>query len=255
MAKNKSETPQKLFNIGKNDRFKKNETGTLLVQIPHDWSAATGHGAYHPLTSPEYGSWLSYRFQMENPEIMVKPGDVRVAIHNLRAAMDACCQPEKLFARFGHKDGAVYLNLGGRSGKFVAVTRDGWAVSEQDCPVAFTGDLALEEIPEPIRGGSLDPLEALVPAKGLAFMLVIGWLLMALFGVGPYPVLNVLGPHGSAKSTLTRLLRRLIDPVAKPLTDIPKSISDLNVGPVTTWLQKRPSIRSNMDFPIKDSLS
>lgn len=229
MTKANNDTPKQLFLLGKNDRFIKDETGELLVYIPHDWSDAAGHGAYHPLQSQRYVSWLTHRIQRVNPDGLVKRADVKLAIFNLQAYRDGFCPPEKLFTRFGHKDGAVYLNLGGGSGKFVAITRDGWAVSAQGCPVAFTGDRTLEAIPEPVRGGSLAPLEALLPAVGQAFMLLIGWLLIVLSGQGPYPVLSILGPHGSAKTTLTRLLRRLIDPVAWPFTDMPTSISDLNV--------------------------
>ena len=43
-------------------------------------------------------------------------------------------------------------------------------------------------------------------------MLIVAWLLMALRPSGPYAVLGIQGQQGSAKSTLSRVLKALVDP-------------------------------------------
>ncbi len=44
------------------------------------------------------------------------------------------------------------------------------------------------------------------------FVLTVAWLLAALRPSGPYPLLAVAGEQGSAKTTLTKILRALVDP-------------------------------------------
>ena len=68
-------------------------------------------------------------------------------------------------------------------------------------------------LPNPVRGNGLAKLQH---ASGLedqvSFRLVLGWLVGALRPRGPYPVLAIHGEQGSGKSTLVRMLRRLVDP-------------------------------------------
>src|SRR5437868_12539524 len=58
----------------------------------------------------------------------------------------------------------------------------------------------------------------------------------ALRPVGPYPILALYGQHGSAKSTLARVVRLLIDPQAAPLLGEPRNTRDLMVSAVNGWL-------------------
>jgi hypothetical protein len=48
-----------------------------------------------------------------------------------------------------------------------------------------------------------------------------------MWGKGKYPMLYLLGGQDSGKSTMTMLLRNLIDPVSTPMTGKPPSIDDL----------------------------
>ena len=79
----------------------------------------------------------------------------------------------------------------------------------------------------PERGDSIDNLKPFLNLQDQNdFVLVAAWLTAALRPRGPYPVLAVSGEHGSAKSSLSRLLRSLIDPNVAPLRPIPKSLRD-----------------------------
>jgi hypothetical protein len=97
------------------------------------------------------------------------------------------------------------------------------------------GMLALP-VPVPVRGGSIELLRPYVNVDDAEFLLVIAWLTAALLPVGPYPILSLHGEQGSAKSTLARMLRLLIDPQACALLAEPASIRDLMVTARNGWL-------------------
>jgi hypothetical protein len=56
-------------------------------------------------------------------------------------------------------------------------------------------------LPMPVQGGSIEELRPFLnlPAED-DFILVAAWLLAALRGQGPYPVLAISGEQGSAKT-------------------------------------------------------
>jgi hypothetical protein len=82
---------------------------------------------------------------------------------------------------------------------------------------------------------------------------VIAWLTAALRPVGPYPILSLHGEQGTAKSTLARILRLLIDPQACALLAEPASLRDLRVTARNGWLLAYDNIT---DIPgwLSDSL-
>ena len=61
-------------------------------------------------------------------------------------------------------------------------------------------------------------------------MLVVAWLLAALQGGSPYPLLVIGGEQGSAKTMLTKILRALIDPNVAPTRTPPREERDLMIA-------------------------
>ena len=62
------------------------------------------------------------------------------------------------------------------------------------------------------------------------FILIVCWMLGALWPSGPYPILAIDGEQGSGKSTLSRLLRGLVDPNKAQLRAPPRTEGDLIVA-------------------------
>lgn len=62
------------------------------------------------------------------------------------------------------------------------------------------------------------------------FVLVVSWLVAALWPEGPYPIAVLQGEQGTAKSTATRILRRLVDPNECPLRSQPREERDLVIA-------------------------
>jgi hypothetical protein len=85
-------------------------------------------------------------------------------------------------------------------------------------------------ITAPERSGSI---EELLPFLNLAccsdFVLIVAWLLAALRPHGPYPLLAIAGEQGSAKTTLTRVLRSLVDPNVAPVRALSRDERELMI--------------------------
>lgn len=70
---------------------------------------------------------------------------------------------------------------------------------------------------------------------------------------GPYPILVVTGDQGSAKSTLVRLVRMLVDPSLIPLRALPTSEKDLFVTATNSYLVAFDNV-STISSAMSDSL-
>jgi hypothetical protein len=114
----------------------------------------------------------------------------------------------------------------------VKITAEGWnIIPSADAPVRFRRPAGLQPLPQPTRGGTLSDLRTLVNVKhDMAFVLIVAWLLGALRPSGPYPMLGLAGEQGTAKTTLARMLRSLIDPNLSPLRTAPREEGDLLIA-------------------------
>ena len=128
-----------------------------------------------------------------------------------------------------------FLDLGDSTGAAIKISADGWEITERP-DVQFKRPAGMLALPIPVRGGSIELLRPYVNVDDAGFRLVIAWMTAALLPVGPYPILSLHGEQGSAKSTLARILRLLIDPQACALLAEPASNRDLMVTARNAWL-------------------
>ena len=129
----------------------------------------------------------------------------------------------------GGTHGDVYLDLGDDDWKAVRITPTGWSVVDEP-PVRFRRPRGLRPLPQPTRGGQLSEFRSLLNlADDRDWVLVVSWMVGALRAQGPYPVLAPTGEAGSAKSTLGKVLRYIIDPNFAPLRGPPRDGRDLVV--------------------------
>src|SRR5262245_18377262 len=110
------------------------------------------------------------------------------------------------------------------------VSPEGWQVIQRP-PVSFRRARGMLGLPRPISGGQLRYLRPLVNLPGeREWVLWISYLVHCLRPRGPYFVLAVNGVQRSAKSTLCRLSRLLIDPNSAPMRAAPKNEQDLVIA-------------------------
>ncbi|MEK4034907.1 hypothetical protein WOC76_09255 [Methylocystis sp. IM3] len=138
----------------------------------------------------------------------------------------------KPWLRVGEAEGCWLIDLGDPAWRVVKITPGEWTV-EADHNYPMVRSAAMLPLPEPAYSAGADGLELLekfVNADYDGFRLIVAWLLAAMRAKGPFPILILNGEQGSAKSTLSRLLRSLIDPNIAPVRAMPKDDTDLIVA-------------------------
>ncbi|HEX4952679.1 MAG TPA: hypothetical protein VF017_04705 [Thermoanaerobaculia bacterium] len=221
---------QLLVELGKDAKLFHTPDGQGFAVIP-----SKSHRETWPIKSGHLRQWLVRLFY----ERFRKPPSAQalqdaLGLLEARACFDG---PEgSVYVRVAAEGGAVYLDLGNQAWEVVEITRAGWRTTSS-CPVRFFRPKGMGALPRPIRGGSVQELRSLLNlGSDEDFILFVAWLVGALRGSGPYPVLNYQGEQGSAKSTQARIARKLLDPATAPLRTMPRDERDLMIAATHGWV-------------------
>jgi len=188
-----------------------------------------GHRETWPLRSKRFQAWLRQQYY-ERTWDAPSPAALSAALNLLEAQAQFDGPQRKVSVRLAEQDGLIYLDLADEFWRCVEISATGWRIA-QDPAVRFRRSAGMQPLPLPVRGGSI---EALAPFANLTsdnnFVLVVAWLLGALRGGGPYPVLAIAGEQGSAKTVLSKFLRALIDPSVAPVRALPRDERELFIA-------------------------
>ena len=143
--------------------------------------------------------------------------------------------PSRLYMRCAEHDGALWLDLGDRTGRAVQITRQGWSVKDQP-PVLFKRTALTSQLPEPTPGGSLDDLWTWLNVSENDRPLIAAELVARLFSDVPHVVLAILGEHGTAKTTTTKILVSLLDPSPVPVRKPPRDMESWVTMAAGSWV-------------------
>ena len=195
-----------------------------------------GHRETWPIRSEQFKRWLTRQFWQR---IKTAPNSeaLNSAIRLIEA--QACFEGPRrtVFTRVaGIKDHTLYLDLCDEDWRAVKITADGWKVVNKPV-VRFIRRKGMHALPAPVKGGSMNDLRPFINVEDEGdFVLIICWLLAAFRHRGPYTTLFVWGEAGSAKSTLLRLLRQLIDPNTAPVRAPPRENRDLFIAATNSYV-------------------
>jgi hypothetical protein len=149
-------------------------------------------------------------------------------------AIAAEAEERRVFTRVGSHDGAIYIDMADKEWRAIRITAGGWTI-DTDPPVRFRRAKGMLALSEPKHGGNVTQLRKLINfregAEGDAdFVLFVNCLLAALRHHSTYPIVCLIGEQGSAKSTLSRIYRMLVDPNTAPLRALPREDRDLFIA-------------------------
>jgi hypothetical protein len=176
------------------------------------------HGAPHALINGEpmaltsrCYSWLR-RLMWEEEGRSVSGEYLKMAAGTLSAQAEFSGELRELYTRAAWHQDTLYYEL--RPGKVVRVGPGGWTF-EANPPVLFRHYMNLKALPDPEAGGSLDVLDGLINLKSERDRRLFKAYLVTLplEHVGR-PIFNASGAMGSGKTTIQRLIKRLLDPTA-----------------------------------------
>ena len=157
-----------------------------------------------------------------------------------------------VFRRVGKDESGYWVDLCNDHWQAVCITTVGWRVC--DAPsVRFVRTKAMQALPSPQQGGSYEPLWPLLNVPPEDHMLVLAWILECFRCDTPYPVLELSGEQGSAKSSTQSLLRSIIDPNQVMLRGRPKTVEDVYVSAKNNHLLSFENL-SNITTDMSDAL-
>jgi hypothetical protein len=197
--------------------------------------AINGHKETWPVRSKGFRHWLARLCHKETGRApRAQALEEALSVLSGRALYDGLERPVAL--RVAEHQGVIYLDLADPDWRAVEITSEGWRVVA-DPPVRFVRRRGMLALPAPDRGGSVEELRPLVnlPDED-AWTLFLAWLVAALRPGRPFPILAVNGEQGSAKTTLCRVARALIDPNFTPLRRPPRNEHDLMIAARNGWI-------------------
>jgi hypothetical protein len=210
-------------------------------------------GSVHtlPIRSSGFDRWISAKCFRE-----MGAAPAKALLEQVKTVLEGQAlyegETREVFVRVGHHDGKTYLDLGDPSGQAVEIDGQGWRPVSRP-PVPFRRDRGFEALPMPEAEGSVYDLAPVLNLDGDELDLIVIYLLATLLPVGPYPVLYVSGEQGSAKSTVSRIIRSLIDPNLVPLRGDPREPRDLLVAAEHSWIVAMDNL-SSMPKAVADGL-
>lgn len=212
--------------------------GAELFRTPEDQIFATFQVEKHKETWPIKGSgfrnWLKRQYYKETGRPpSSQPLQDALGILEAKGQFDGA--EHKVFIRIAEHGDNIYIDLCNDRWEAIEISPTGWKVV-QNYPVRFRRTRGMGLLPYPVQGS----VEAMKKYLNLSndddFKLIVAWLVATLKSTGPYPILVLNGEQGTAKSTVSRILKRLIDPSSAPLRTIPKEERDLSIAANNNWL-------------------
>jgi DNA polymerase I-like protein with 3'-5' exonuclease and polymerase domains len=141
-----------------------------------------------------------------------------------RAVFDGPQRP--LSCRVARQGDAILYDLADPEWRAVMISAHGWELGQRPGVFRRGSNTAPQVLPQ--SGGNVaDVLEYLPPMDEQAKLLVQTYLVTALIPDIPHPILVISGQKGAAKSTFSRVLRRLIDPAHEELLSLPNDQNEL----------------------------
>ena len=133
----------------------------------------------------------------------------------------------KLAIRVASFDDAIWYDLGDSEWQAVKITTDGWEIIT-DPPILFKRYSHQQAQVIPAKTGDFSQfLKFVNVADEKQKFLLLVYIISCFIPGFAHPVLNIYGPQGSAKSTLSAFIKKLVDPSETELLTLPNASNEL----------------------------
>jgi len=183
------------------------------------------HKENWPVDSKTFRDYLAGRYY-KTYKTTAKELAIKDAISVLSASAKFDGKAYDVSVRTAEYEGAIYLDLVDEKWRVIRISSKGWEIVS-DSPVRFRRNEAMNPLPEPVTGGSLDDLDEFVNVSAYDLPLVKGWLAVCLVKDIPFPLLVFTGEQNCGKSTTAKVLQELVDPNDSGLLPTPSVDQDL----------------------------
>ncbi|WP_428307994.1 hypothetical protein [Lacipirellula sp.] len=219
---------------------------------PGDLAPTAWHQENYPVRSTEFREALRF-IDFEAHGKVVSEQALKEAIDTAAAKARVRGKAYDVFLRVARVAGSIYLDLGRDSWDAVAIGADGWK-SVDSAPCKFRRAPGMLPLPLPTSGGQMLRLKDLINLESENdLILVAAWLVTILRAKRPYPLLSIYGEQGSAKSTMSRMVRNLIDPHKALIKTLSRNEHDLVISAENSLVVALDNV-SHIDDKLSDSL-
>ncbi len=188
--------------------------------------------------SSGFEEWLRAAYWRAK-EMGVPETTMKSALATLAAAGINDGDEIEVHVRAARCDDGYLIDLADEQWQAIHVTPQGWRVVNES-PVYFTRTPSMRSLPMPVptrmTHGDVGLLWQHTNIPAHSRVMVLAWLLDCFRPDTPFPVLELVGEQGSAKSTTQFVLRSLVDPNKVMLRGRPKTVEDVFVAAANNWL-------------------
>ena len=240
-------TDESLIESDNQDRKKKSQATVLIdlvasyelfhdkdmngyIVIPND-----GGRKVLGLDSTSFSLWLSGQFYHSEGKGCSR-NSIDDALNTIKAKAIHDGDLQEVYLRVANLGDHIYIDLGTPDLDIVEISKEGWQIIPAPSSINFIRKNSTTPFPIPEKGGHVSELNRFVNMDDTQFKLAVGWIVGALAGKKPYPLLILQGEQGTGKSTATKILRTFVDPTSVPLRSPPKKDDDLLVSALNSYL-------------------
>lgn len=186
------------------------------------------------LKSRGFRDWLS-KCYYESEDSIPNSQAMQDALNTLQGIARHDGSEIEVHTRLAAKDGCIWLDLCDEEWRVVKISAEGWEIV-REAPIKFRRTRGMRTLPMPVTGDSISLLRDLLNVSDADWVLLISWLVTAFRPGYPFPVLVIHGEQGSAKSTVSKMIRELIDPNVAPLRSEQRDERDLMLAATNSWI-------------------
>lgn len=195
---------------------------------PYAHLLVNDHWENHKIKSKLFSQWLS-RLLWEKTGKAANPTSLQSALAVLKGKACFEGQEHHLDTRVVRRDEAIWYDLGTDQWQAVKITSMGWEVVN-DPPILFCRykHQQSQPIPQKTDASYIKKVEGFLNlAKPEYNILFLVYLASCFIPNIPHPIPIVFGPQGAAKSTLAKVLSKLIDPSSTGVSGMPSDQAEL----------------------------